>query len=57
MRKHEAISWDHMQENDEIRTKLKAVQVKLEAYTKDCFQEKGNLHYLMTKQRKISRKN
>ena len=49
MHRHEGIFWDTGTETDEVRTKLNAIQAKLEAAVKPCFQEPADTYTLFTK--------
>lgn len=49
MYRHEGIFWDIGTETDEIRTKLNAIQVKLDAAVKPCFQEPVSTYSFFTK--------
>lgn len=49
MHRHEGIFWDIGTETDEVRTKLNAIQAKLEAAVKPCFQEPAGTYTLFTK--------
>ncbi|GAB0111866.1 hypothetical protein PA7559_31360 [Pseudoalteromonas distincta] len=50
MHHHEGIFWDRMDEEDEIRQKLQAVQDKLDTVTKPCFEEPMKTYAIFTKQ-------
>ncbi len=49
MHKHEGVFWDIGTETDEVRTKFNAIQAKLEAAVKPCFQEPLSTYTLFTK--------
>ncbi|MCX4186663.1 hypothetical protein [Methylophaga sp. OBS4] len=49
MFRHEGIFWDRMDEQDEIRQKLQAVQDRLDLVTKPCFEEPMKTYSIFTK--------
>lgn len=49
MHKHEGIFWEIGTETDEVRTRLNAIQVTLEAAVKPCFQEPMATYTVFTK--------
>lgn len=49
MHRHEGIFWDIGTETDEIKTKLNAIQAKLELAVEPCFQEPAGTYSLFTK--------
>jgi hypothetical protein len=49
MHRHEGIFWDIGTETDEISTKLNAIQVKLDAAVKRCFQEPVSTYSIFTR--------
>ena len=49
MHRHEGIFWDIGTETDEIRIKLNAIQAKLDAAVKPCFQEPVSSYSFFTK--------
>lgn len=50
MHRHEGIFWDIGTDTDEVKSKIAAVQAKLEAAVKPCFQEPMSIY-------SVSRKN
>ncbi len=50
MHRHEGVFWDRMDEEDEIRQKLKSIQDKLDLVTKPCFEEPMKTYSIFTKQ-------
>jgi hypothetical protein len=48
MHKYEAIFWDTMNEDDEIRKRLQKVQRNIEEITKPCFEEPSTLYSMLT---------
>jgi hypothetical protein len=51
MHRHEGIFWDIGSDNDEVRTKLSAIQSKLEAAVSPCFQEPMSTYTIFTRKR------
>ena len=49
MRRHQQIFWDHGTDEDEIRKKLAAVQKRLDAVVKPCFQEPMRTYTWLTR--------
>jgi hypothetical protein len=49
MHKHEGIFWDAGGEDDEVRKQLAAIQAKLEAAVKPCFQEPAQTYAFFTR--------
>lgn len=49
MFRHEGIFWDRMDEEDEVRNKIQAIQNKLEAVTKPCFEEPMRTYSIFTR--------
>lgn len=49
MHKHEGVFWEIGSETDEVKSKLTAVQAKLEAAVKPCFQEPASIYSVFTK--------
>lgn len=49
MHRHEGVSWDTLNEEDEIRTQLKTIQEELEKVTKPCFEEPMKTYTIFTK--------
>lgn len=49
MHQHEGVFWDRIKDDDEIRNKLKDIQIRLEAVTKPCFEEPMKSYELLTK--------
>jgi len=52
MHRHESIFWDMDRKDDEIKTQLAEVQVKLEAVTAPCFKEPMALYSFLTRTRR-----
>jgi len=50
MQRHEGVFWDSLEEEDEIREKLKAVQDQLDSITRPCFDEPMKTYSIFTKQ-------
>ena len=48
MHRHEGIFWDTFNDEDEIRNQLKAIQAKLEAVIKSCFEEPMKTYTIFT---------
>ena len=53
MNKHEAVFWDYMNEEDEIRINLSKIQEKLNNITKPCFEEPIKTYDILTSKIKI----
>ena len=49
MQRHQQIFWDHGTDDDEIRKKLAAVQKRLDAIVKPCFQESMRTYTWLTR--------
>ena len=49
MQRHQQIFWDHGTDDDEIRKKLAAVQQRLDAIVKPCFQEPMRTYTWLTR--------
>lgn len=49
MHRHEGIFWDSYNEDDEVRTKLKEIQERLETITAPCFKEPMKTYSLFTR--------
>ena len=49
MQRHQRIFWDHGTDDDEIRKKLAAVQQRLDAIVKPCFQEPMRTYTWLTR--------
>ena len=49
MQRHQRIFWDHGTDDDEIRKKLAAVQQRLDAIVKPCFQEPMRAYTWLTR--------
>jgi ABC-type multidrug transport system fused ATPase/permease subunit len=48
MYRHEGVFWDRMDDNDEIRKKLEALQQKLDELTRPCFEEPVKTYSIFT---------
>lgn len=49
MKKFEMIFWDHYDDNDEVKSELAAVQARLDAVTRPCFEEPMKSFSILTK--------
>ncbi len=49
MHRHEGVFWDSIQDEDEIRNKLQAIQEQLDLVTKPCFEEPMKSYDIFTK--------
>ena len=47
--RHEGVLWDSGDDDDEIRSKLRAIQDRLERATASCFADRTSLYSLLTR--------